>query len=196
MTLIEVVAGLALLGTLLGAAVVAQQRLRHQWASAHDRVEAIEALDRQLQTFTLAPAPAPGGPGSSAPPGSPGSPGSSQTNFPGSGNFSVNSNGDENRAMSSAWPIDKEGDLAGTPWRWRSSRLERSAPAAETDRPTIGIVRFEAFDPADPLGKVLATLDVLTYESSEVSPDDPSANPGPLDRYSLLGPPSTSGEPQ
>jgi len=48
MTLVEVVASLALLGSLLGAAVLAKGRLMRQWSVAQDRVEAVELLSAQL----------------------------------------------------------------------------------------------------------------------------------------------------
>lgn len=48
MTLVEVVASLALLGSLLGASVIAQARLTRQWTAAQERAEAVEALDAQL----------------------------------------------------------------------------------------------------------------------------------------------------
>lgn len=49
MTLIEVVAGLALLGSLLGAAVVAKGTLTRQWTAAQHRAEAITALETHFR---------------------------------------------------------------------------------------------------------------------------------------------------
>ncbi|MEM9916317.1 MAG: hypothetical protein AAF911_15285 [Planctomycetota bacterium] len=48
MTLIEVVASLALLGTLLGATVVAKSQFTHQWQTAQDRGEAVALLETQV----------------------------------------------------------------------------------------------------------------------------------------------------
>ena len=53
MTLIEVVAGLALLGSLLGAAVLAQARLTRQWSQSAHRLEAVQLLGGQLQRWDV-----------------------------------------------------------------------------------------------------------------------------------------------
>ncbi|MEM8738834.1 MAG: hypothetical protein AAGG38_10215 [Planctomycetota bacterium] len=51
MTMIEVVASLALLGGLLGAAVVAKGKLSRQWQIAQDRAEAVALLDTQVAAW-------------------------------------------------------------------------------------------------------------------------------------------------
>ncbi len=48
MTLIEVVAGLALLTAVLGGILTAKTRFARQWARADQRVRAVEAADRLL----------------------------------------------------------------------------------------------------------------------------------------------------
>lgn len=55
MTLVEVIASLALLATLLGGTVVAKGRLTRQWADARDRAEAVRLLDAQLQLWHTPP---------------------------------------------------------------------------------------------------------------------------------------------
>ena len=51
MTLIEVVAGLALLGTLLVGIVLAKVRYTHQWTAAERRVQAVGAADDLLSAW-------------------------------------------------------------------------------------------------------------------------------------------------
>jgi type II secretory pathway pseudopilin PulG len=51
LTLVEVVAGLALLSTLLVAVLTTKARATRQWASAHRRVEAVSAADRLLAAW-------------------------------------------------------------------------------------------------------------------------------------------------
>jgi prepilin-type N-terminal cleavage/methylation domain-containing protein len=48
LTLVEVVAGLALLSTLLVAVLTAKARATRQWTSANRRLEAVAAADRML----------------------------------------------------------------------------------------------------------------------------------------------------
>lgn len=54
MTLIEVVASLALLGSLLGAAVVAKGKLTRQWTASQHRAEALAALEDQFRGWASA----------------------------------------------------------------------------------------------------------------------------------------------
>jgi type II secretory pathway pseudopilin PulG len=51
LTLVEVVAGLALLSTLLVAVLTTKARVTRQWANAHRRLEAVSAADRLLATW-------------------------------------------------------------------------------------------------------------------------------------------------
>ena len=55
MTLIEVVAGLAILGTLLASLVVARSRYLMQWALAGRKEQAVVAADRLLSSWWAAP---------------------------------------------------------------------------------------------------------------------------------------------
>lgn len=48
LTLVEVVAGLALLSTLLVAVLTTKARVTRQWSGAHRRLEAVAAADRLL----------------------------------------------------------------------------------------------------------------------------------------------------
>ena len=54
MTLVEVVASLALLGSLLGASVLAKGRFDQQWRGAERRLSAVRALDGQLARWRMA----------------------------------------------------------------------------------------------------------------------------------------------
>ena len=56
MTLIELLAGLVILGTVLATMVVARGRLTRQWAQADRKIEAARALDHMLAIWTDAPA--------------------------------------------------------------------------------------------------------------------------------------------
>lgn len=53
MTLIEVVLGLAIMGTLLATAVVARGQALKQWRFANDRLVAVEAADTLLKQWWL-----------------------------------------------------------------------------------------------------------------------------------------------
>ena len=55
MTLIEVVAGLALLGTLLVGIVLAKVRYTHQWNAADRRVQCAKAADELLTAWWARP---------------------------------------------------------------------------------------------------------------------------------------------
>jgi prepilin-type N-terminal cleavage/methylation domain-containing protein len=55
LTLIEVMAGLAILGTLLASLVVARGRYVHQWALATRKEEAVQAADRLLAAWWINP---------------------------------------------------------------------------------------------------------------------------------------------
>ena len=176
MTLIEVVASLTLLGTLLGAAVVAQQRLNRQWESAHRRARAVTALDRQLDAFTVV---APEPPEAMAP---------VQNVRPlattaptGTKPAATVPEGAVAESAASVWPTRAEGELSGTPWRWRAAPWDVSLD----DAGTIGVTRFEAYDPADPAAESLAVLDVLTYRpcrsaNGRLPQDQTTANPSAL----------------
>ena len=157
MTLIEVVASLALLATLLGMAVVAQQRLRHQWVSARHRSEAIVALDRQLQDLIIT---------------------RSLTSAEG-----IESEQDQ----VIGWPTDVEGELEGTSWRWRSSRLDGGELGSNELIPGISVIRFEAFDPSVQPSSPLATLDVLAFDSAR----EIETNAPPRSRVSVRADPFT-----
>ena len=173
MTLIEVVASLTLLGTLLGTAVVAQQRLNRQWEAAYRRAQAVAALDRQLEAFTVEP------PKPSEAVASARNVQSSETIAPtGTKPGPTVPEGAIAETAASVWPTRAEGELAGTPWRWRSSPWDESLDNAGT----IGVISFEAYDPADPAAEALAVLDVLTYRSprsadGRLSEDPTTANP-------------------
>jgi hypothetical protein len=56
MTLIEVLAGLVVLGTLLAAVTVARGRFLRQWSEADRRVQATRAVDALLSAWLSAPA--------------------------------------------------------------------------------------------------------------------------------------------
>jgi len=56
MTLIETVAGLAILGTLISSLVVARSRYQHQWVLAGRRSEATVAADTLLSSWWAQPA--------------------------------------------------------------------------------------------------------------------------------------------
>lgn len=95
MTLVEVIASLALLGSLLGASVVAQSRLTRQWNAAHARGEAVEALDAQLERWRSLDVP----------------------NTPDILESDIVS------SATIAWPISGEGPLGVEPWWWRAEQL-------------------------------------------------------------------------
>ena len=55
MTLVEVVGGLAILGTLLVALLVARDRYTRQWVRAQQRVEMVKAADGLLSAWWVRP---------------------------------------------------------------------------------------------------------------------------------------------
>lgn len=155
MTLIEVVASLALLGALLGSAVVAKSRLTQQWSAAQLRAEGIAALEAQLTIWQA----------QSAPENSPVSP-------PGS-NTLANESSLPNTITT--WPTSGEGPLSVDPWRWRAEVI---TPTSEQESLPSGLqlVRYTAYlptasQPVQQLSRTLnrpaATLDVLVYQPTD-----------------------------
>src|SRR5437667_12469498 len=65
-TLVEVLAGLLLLGTVLASALIARGRFLRQWAAADQRLAAAHAADAMLATWLGAPAPSAAVPGPGA----------------------------------------------------------------------------------------------------------------------------------
>ena len=59
LTLIEVLAGLAILGTLLSGVVMASVRLQRQRALAYEKLQAVEATDALLETWFSPSSPSP-----------------------------------------------------------------------------------------------------------------------------------------
>src|SRR5687768_10832178 len=55
-TLIEVLAGLVLLGTILSSALVARGRFQRQWRAAEDKLAAVRAGDELVAQWIAAPA--------------------------------------------------------------------------------------------------------------------------------------------
>lgn len=51
LTLIEILASLALLGSLLAAMLLARGQMAHQWRAAQEKLEAVEAADRLLEDW-------------------------------------------------------------------------------------------------------------------------------------------------
>src|SRR5687767_10901659 len=67
-TLIEVLAGLVLLGTILSSALVARGRFQRQWRMAEDKLAAVRAADELVSEWIAAPAGAAPVPGEGAVP--------------------------------------------------------------------------------------------------------------------------------
>ncbi len=65
-TLIEVLAGLVLLGTILSSALVARGRFQRQWRAADDKLAAVRAADELVSEWIAAPAGAAPVPGEGA----------------------------------------------------------------------------------------------------------------------------------
>lgn len=57
MTLIELIAGLVILGSVLAALAVARGRFARQWAAADRKLHAVKALDALIAEWMQAPAP-------------------------------------------------------------------------------------------------------------------------------------------
>jgi hypothetical protein len=55
MTLIEIVAGLVILGTILASLAVARGRFARQWAAADQRLATVKALDAQVAEWMNVP---------------------------------------------------------------------------------------------------------------------------------------------
>jgi hypothetical protein len=55
MTLIEIVAGLVILGTILASLAVARGRFARQWAAADQKLAAVKALDAQVAEWMNVP---------------------------------------------------------------------------------------------------------------------------------------------
>ena len=55
MTLIEVLAGLVVLGTVLASVTIARGRFMHQAARAHQKIEATRAVDEMISTWLSGP---------------------------------------------------------------------------------------------------------------------------------------------
>jgi len=136
MTLVEVVASLALLGGLLGGAVVAKTRLTRQWQAAQQRASAVAALDAQLEAWRQ----------QATLPRDPAEPDASA---------------EEPLSITSgpAWPTSGGGPLSTEPWWWRA---EQVTAAANNEYP-IQVTRFTAYNPSDPNQTTAATLDLLSF---------------------------------
>ena len=118
MTLVEVIASLALLGSLLGASVIAQARLARQWNAAQHRVAAAEALDAQMQVW------------------------SALEHRPNGGLADT-----EAETVQPATPhISGEGPLATEPWWWRAEPLQ-DQPGATWGITLIRYTAFDPSDP-------------------------------------------------
>src|SRR5688500_5571048 len=70
-TLIEVLAGLVLLGMILSSALVARGRFQRQWRAAEDKLAAVRVADELVSEWIAAPAGAAPVPGVGAVPGAP-----------------------------------------------------------------------------------------------------------------------------
>lgn len=180
MTLVEVLASLSLLGALLGAAVVAQARLSHQWQTAENRVSALAALDAQIEAWRSESADLQN---SSEVAGNP-----PNVVQPSAEVDVISAAQDESTAHQNP-PLSGEGPLSTAPWWWRAETIEEQ-PGKDFG---IYLIRYTAFDPASPERSPVAAIEIFRYVPT---PPEPSDEPLPSESASSTQEPRTNTPPR